>query len=487
MLLYHHRSVKNAIKEIEQGTLHFSTRDELNDPMESYLRVFWQGDTPAWQGLLKNYVCSVYNAITIYLLQGGEDLIHHNSLVVDIHQYDEVPLGGVYSDLCDTFLADRDVQRLADALGKSDRQVQAWEITLFLHFLHSKALAICLEMQVTNHTIPDEEVRSLILFLEKAKVVSPHELIKTNLLGNTEKDVLTKVSEDLMEDMRELQYLNFGQDEEAFLYGERPEGNDASHTSESAEQQQHRDWLSIVVDYPKVYVEQLTELLYPEAYMCCFTDVNNNSSMWGNYADNHKGVCLIFETDEDQRLALSSSHGGETKLKVQKIEYEGDRIERNFFDSFGRLTPKQIQSWLTGVDSISTSYHNIFKDPEKWKKQYWDAFNVKNHRKVKAWEHESEYRVTIDNSFGQFTNKESRNLLYASEALKGVIFGIRTSEYDKKRIIDALLKRTDLREDFLFQQAEFDSQTQSISIRNKGLWILEAIGSSGTRRSGTVS
>ena len=72
MLLYHHRSVKNAIKEIEQGTLHFSTRDELNDPMEGYLRVFWQGDTPAWQGLLKNYVCSVYNAITIYLLQGGE-------------------------------------------------------------------------------------------------------------------------------------------------------------------------------------------------------------------------------------------------------------------------------------------------------------------------------------------------------------------------------------------------------------------------------
>ena len=487
MLLYHHRSVKNAIKEIEQGTLHFSTRDELNDPMEGYLRVFWQGDTPAWQGLLKNYVCSVYNAITIYLLQGGEGSIHHNSLVIDIHQYDEVPLGGVYSNLCDVFLADKDVQRLADALGKSDRQVQAWELTLILHFLHSKALAICLEIQVTNHTIPDEEVRSLLSFLEKAKVDSPHELIKTNLLEDTEKDALTKVSEDLMEDMRELQYLSFGQDDEAFLYGKRPEENDASHTSESSVQRQHRDWLSIAVDYPRVYVDQLKGLLYPEAYMCCFSDRNNNSSMWGNYADNHKGVCLIFETDENQRLALSSPHRGKVGLEVRKIKYEGDQLERNFFESFGRLTHKQIQSWLTGIDGISKSYHNIFKDQEKWQKQYWDAFNAKNHRKVKAWEHESEYRVTIDNSFGQFTNKESRNLLYASEALKGVIFGIRTSEYDKKRIVDSLLTRTDLREDFLFQQAEFDSQTQSISIRNKGLWRLETIRSRGTRRSGTVS
>ena len=27
--------------------------------------------------------------------------------------------------------------------------------------------------------------------------------------------------------------------------------------------------------------------------------MNNDSSMWGTYADNHRGVCLIYETDEE--------------------------------------------------------------------------------------------------------------------------------------------------------------------------------------------
>ena len=43
MILYRYRSIENAIKEIENETFHFATREELNDPIEGFVRVFWQG------------------------------------------------------------------------------------------------------------------------------------------------------------------------------------------------------------------------------------------------------------------------------------------------------------------------------------------------------------------------------------------------------------------------------------------------------------
>lgn len=51
--------------------------------------------------------------------------------------------------------------------------------------------------------------------------------------------------------------------------------------------------LCIAVDFPKVYVNQLMDLVYPESYIVCFSGKNDDSAMWGNYADNHRGVCFI--------------------------------------------------------------------------------------------------------------------------------------------------------------------------------------------------
>lgn len=50
-------------------TFRFASREELNDPMEGYLNIYWQGDRAAWEGLFRNYVCSVYQAIEFYLLR----------------------------------------------------------------------------------------------------------------------------------------------------------------------------------------------------------------------------------------------------------------------------------------------------------------------------------------------------------------------------------------------------------------------------------
>ena len=43
MKLYHYRSINSALLEIENGTFHFASKEELNDPLEGFVRVFLAG------------------------------------------------------------------------------------------------------------------------------------------------------------------------------------------------------------------------------------------------------------------------------------------------------------------------------------------------------------------------------------------------------------------------------------------------------------
>ena len=71
MKLYHYRSISSALLEIENGTFHFASKEELNDPLEGFVRVFWQGDKMAWDNLIKcNDICTE-NAGCIPLFQTG--------------------------------------------------------------------------------------------------------------------------------------------------------------------------------------------------------------------------------------------------------------------------------------------------------------------------------------------------------------------------------------------------------------------------------
>ena len=133
MKLYHYRSIDSAIKEIENQTFHFSSREEVNDPLEGYVRVFWQGDKAAWEGLFRNYVCSVFNEIEYYLVAGDLENQKH-SFLLDIHAFDDVPLGEILRTLGDKFLEDPIIQEVVNYCGRQGRRLYSEELTIILPF-----------------------------------------------------------------------------------------------------------------------------------------------------------------------------------------------------------------------------------------------------------------------------------------------------------------------------------------------------------------
>ncbi len=471
MILYHYRPIESALLEIEKGTFHFASREELNDPIEGYVRIFWKGDKAAWEGLFRNYICSLKQAIDIYLLNGDEEMLHHRTLLVDLHCFDNVPEGGILKALGDGFLADQEIQKLSAFYGNHCLKVCEEELLIVLHFIHNRALIRCIQNARETGIVPKEAADEFVSSFASKKISFPDELLRAELIDEKQRASIAKVAKGMIEDIQELRYVKMGFEDKLFLFGEQNrEDGQPSDEKKTAEAHQRRKWLSVAVDFPGLYVEQLKEMVYPESYIVCFSSQYNDSSMWGNYADHHKGVCLIYETDENNGITLDMKNAS-CRHEVLPVRYGGDTMERNFFEAFGRLNPRQIRTWLTGLDGISSAY-DAFSDEDEWRKRYWEVFQVKTYQKNPAWEHEREYRIAVENFFGEFKEPASRNLRYTPEHLKGVIFGLKTAEYDKKRVMEKLLARADKYKDIKFYQAEYADEKQSISIRRKSFWKL---------------
>ena len=405
-------------------------------------------------------------------------MLWNDTLMVDIHAFDNVPIGESYKAVGDAILADQDITRIVAAYGGNELKCGIEELHLILQLTHSKAFRICMEHYRDHNLMPREEVDA-ILRGPDLRDLSDFPFERINEFESDEsRRLIAILADNEMNDIMELQMIMFGLQKPGFSYGEQVSDSE----DEIKRAKQHRNWMALMVDFPKMYISQLKEMIYPSAFFVCFSGKNDDSAMWGNYADHHKGVCFVYDADYEEGKRNVGYYQKETKLCPKKVEYDGDVIERNFFETFGRLTIPQIESWLTGKDGKLSKCFEVFRDKEStdnWRNRYWEAFMAKNYRKLQAWSYEDEYRIHIENTFYEYpesdsenaknTGKRSRNLKYDPKILKGVIFGIKSSEYDKARIAKALSEQNMI-DNVEFYQADFDEVRQKVVVRKKGLW-----------------
>jgi hypothetical protein len=476
MELYRYRSIKSAKRDIRDGTFHFSSRDELNDPLEGYISLYWQGDKQAWEGLFKNYICSLHNAIGMYLLAADESVLWKRTLLKNPCAFDGLPVSELYTSLGIELLNNKEIERITSLYGNNEYKCSLEEFHHILQLVHGIAFPLCISNHVAKGCIPQEEVDRL--FLDRAfskKMCQELDLIE-KLNNDSLRKKIIGVADNLLGELKESLMIRVGLNKNGFAYGNKKAISNKKH-------RQIRNWIALQIEYPQMYINQLRDMIYPDAFVVCFSGKNNDSAMWGNYADNHRGVCFIYEAFENNTNPLA---GGiydrkDQMIKARKVEYGGDKFERNFFESLGRLPLYPIRAWLTGKDGKTSKVveaYNGNNEKSDWRIDYWENFKAKNYRKLKEWSHEDEYRINIDNSFFNYVEEDSigekgtegvnRNIEYDLSLLKGIIFGIRTTEYDKVMIVKTLIKKR-IADKVKFYQAYFDEENQRIEIRPKVL------------------
>ncbi len=167
MRLYRYRSIKSALRELKGHSFYFASKEELNDPLESYLRLFWQGDKAAWEGLFKNYIYSLYHAFFLYLVEGDKKVLHKGTLVLDIHVFDNVRLGEALREAGNRFIGIEQVQWLVSLYGNNNLKCGTKELIFVLRLAHELAEKICIEDMLARKMIKSDEGKELLSLIGK--------------------------------------------------------------------------------------------------------------------------------------------------------------------------------------------------------------------------------------------------------------------------------------------------------------------------------
>lgn len=462
MKIYRFRSARYILEqyeELERQEIYFSPPDNLNDPMEGYKDIYWQGDAVAWKSLYEHYLLCLMTSYSIFSVSNSEFSENEVRTIIRKSPGDlpPAPVRETYRKICDQFFKRSKASRFIEQLSLRNTRVHRDELIFHLRFLHATALKAVLSVY---------RAKGMIAYTPRLYC------IKNDLKGTFFQSISTKLI-----DMLDNSYKDRNKSTATFSAA-------ASATKQlelidiynNTRTTQDESWRFLCMSFPESYVNNLNEMIHPKWLTACFTSTPLNASMWGTYGDNHRGVCLIFDADTSNpsrpELELRHSFNVEgkidnlennnsyTKHKIEEVAYTEEYPSMNFFTSIGRIsTGNLVNFWYKDGDgSISECYNEVFFDKESWRKTYWNNFQLSTTCKTKEWEHEKEVRIVIDDFTVDNLDESSRKFSYKFKSLSGIIFGIRTPTSDIIAIIK-IIKEKCMREkrlDFTFFQIKFN-------------------------------
>lgn len=459
--MYRFRSIDNLLGkngrqgELEGQYIFFASPESLNDPLEGYFEAFWAGDDILWRNQLRHYISCLAHTYISFIVTGEAkeqpDIIRSIAHVSEPHKK-------LFNRLRKNFTADAVVAKHISALALNDRKVKRSELEGHLQVLHVIAISI---VQSALHT------SEYIDLYGEAMARADIEDISSRFLTAINKAIASPDPNGMhIEKLNQDIISQFAQAKFQLLYEKRH--------AEAADK-----WLDLSRHFPENYCKNITKLNFPEWYVACFMSEATDSSIWGTYGNNHSAVCLKFKTSGEpntRRLRLNTPSGYGPKgrsfswqdLPFDKISYDEDFVEIDFFNSLGELPePVILNEWFVNdEDEISPRYERMITDLTEWRKEYHINRSKSITIKTRDWLKEKEYRLSIVNT----SDARHRCIKYEFESLEGIIFGIKTRADDKIKIIN-LVERMCVeqgRTSFSFYQARYDSQMQGIKIDRIG-------------------
>ena len=467
--MYRFRSIEQLLgpefNELEQQTIYFASPQQLNDPMEGLRDIFWDGDKIVWTNLFKHYIFCLHNSY--YWIQRFGDkcvfeLDNHLDFLGRWNQPVTPRMGELFAEIWDGLLSEELVAKFIDNIANAKRKVQFEELVLYIETLHLRALTQIQQVYINNGLASNEGQP-----LDKKSPDGPSPL-----------------EDKYFELLKELEAIDQKFPEAVFVTSYRVRSErQFKHKYQIWKQFSgtvHTNIRYLIFDFVKEYVRRLDKLLWPEWYAACFTKSYNNSSLWGNYGDRHKGACLVFEADDtaDSRtMALNqmvdvipSNREEDTReiwkfepMTFQDINYLEKPGPTDFFRRICALPePELLQLWYTdssGEVSEYAAHLQYDSQSENWidthREDYEKGITFKN----RDWDHEQESRLIL---YGMFEGMGDRHqaLGYRFSSLKGIIFGIRMSEEDKFKAIEIILNKCleNKRTEFKFFQAYYSPE-----------------------------
>lgn len=318
-MLYRFRSTKRLLEngELERHYFYFASPSQQNDPMEGYVDYFWKGDHIAWLGLFKHYVWQVFMTMFMIPLKPDlDDLYKLQLMQTEIH-LKKTKLSKHREEIETAISSDEQIIQLASALGKSNKEFSAAELQMILFFPHKLALHYAYQ---TLQSIGIElfsgpsNIEKLFCIEAARKGI---DAVSTLIERNDENFLaICEVANNAFNSAKLITQVK---------------------AIQSAHPTDYQTTVFLFADFCDNYVRQLTRLSYPDWYCVCFNTDMSNPALWGNYADGHRGVCLIFKNDPKDGMQLKEMREGGRMhhFNIHKVNYGATPVRADFFRRSG--------------------------------------------------------------------------------------------------------------------------------------------------------
>lgn len=463
--IYRFRSTSallDRFHELENQEIYFASASELNDQLEAFKDLFWRGDVIVWTNLLRHYLLCLTHVI-LRALEDPQCELTPDTMPSSTIPEDLAPESRrIFDQLCMRFFADEELSELPALLAGRQAPIRRNELLSLLWPLHFRVLPL-----VFTTISPERPVHPIDAGFRRR---TQHSLrLKESFAALNQMDISRPDSADILEIMTskivsQVMQAIFIQD----LIG--------------ANQSRGVAWNVISSSFPELYLNALEKLLYYDWYTASFVAEPTQAAMWGYYGDSYRGACLKFKTSilSDGKAALtlncmigvsgdqkSSSPRYEFRpLELHEIQYRDRYTEIDFFASLGRLTRQQLRFWFLGTNgALSSTGRGMLQESEEWRQNYWESFHGAVTTKLKGWQHEREYRVALHSMIADLSDRTNRKLRYRFDDLQAIIFGIKTSNEDKRAIVHLIQEKCKLagRRDFEFHQTYYSRRTGTVA------------------------
>ena len=276
--------------ELERQEVFFSDLKSLNDPMEGFMKFFWKGDKIVWENFFKHYLLCLEQVLVIAsLVEDGKTIsIDDIPVFKTIEDFPTARYREAFGSICMSFLDKDTVKRYLEFLCRRGTPINSEELVCHLKNLHLLALDSILQIHrdlgFSKTDIPKEF--SSVNFNDMMEIWENNreEIEKDPALVNALYDAQLHVHQQMA------LILAFNQHKESRSQIKR----------------------FLLFEFTEAFVTRVRELAYPHAYVACFLADCSDPSLWGYYADGHKGVCLKFRNSmgsDVNRLSLNTIVG----------------------------------------------------------------------------------------------------------------------------------------------------------------------------------
>ena len=474
--LYRLRSTRHLLgdyNELRDQYIYFAKPDELNDPMEGFRDIVWKGDDIVWTNLFRHYISCLNLTIALMKLQGADVTLTPKDIPIEGLAGEHPPPmeTTILDELCTVVFERCRLHQLVHDLSSTNRQVRRDELLIYLKYIHFVTIDETQNIHV-RYGITPESAPSRVLVDPPQSPANIPRLIQ-RLQGER-----PDIAESNISSLFSVSSLLF----DNFNLMKKYDTHKQDHGPKNSEQLNRE---LIFLDFPKIYVSQLTRILYPKWYVACFLEHCTSSSVWGHYGDNHRGAALIFDVSNDSRnLRLELNRivgfsGGPsttsddvsskltwkyTPMEFHRIRYQKEIEELDFFRSIGVLPVNRlIERWYTNQAGVRSKCadHIAVDNEASWQEVYWKSFYRDISLKTEDWSYEKEFRLILASSLVDLAQQSTRKLSYKFESLAGIVFGMNMSDEDKIDIIDVVLAKCQesKRTSFDFFQAYYSHET----------------------------